>query len=231
MNFSYKFNKEECWYKEVCPFYKKEKCCESCVRYIKMYYLVNNALLSKKQQCPIKLYAEPIDEENFKILASIKKNIFSFVKDGKNLLLYSKITGNGKTAWALKLLLSYFNKIWAEDDFTVRGMFINIPRFFNAIKEDIRESQEYVKHIRDNVLKADIIVWDELGVKTLTPYEHDYLLSYINARLDAGKSNIFTSNLKETELFEILGNRLYSRIINSSQLIELKGKDKRGLYD
>ena len=196
-----------------------------------MYYLVNNALLSKKQQCPIKLYAEPIDEENFKILASIKKNIFSFVKDGKNLLLYSKITGNGKTAWALKLLLSYFNKIWAEDDFTVRGMFINIPRFFNAIKEDIRESQEYVKHIRDNVLKADIIVWDELGVKTLTPYEHDYLLSYINARLDAGKSNIFTSNLKETELFEILGNRLYSRIINSSQLIELKGKDKRGLYD
>lgn len=231
MNFLYKFNKDNCWYKKVCPYYNQERCDQNCIRYLKMFYLVNNSLLTEKQQHPIKLYAEPIDEDNFNLLAVIKKNITNFVNQGKNLLLHSKITGNGKTAWAIKLLMSYFNKIWAEDDFSVRGIFINIPRFFNALKEDIRESQDYVKHIRDNVLKADLIIWDELGVKTLTPYEHDYLLSYINARLDAGKSNIFTSNLNEKELLEVLGNRLYSRIINSSQLIELKGNDKRGLYD
>ena len=228
MSYSYNFDKEKCWYKKVCPHYD-QGCRSGCVRFMKMHFLANNALLTEKQQHPIKLYVEEIDKQNYLKLNDIKHNILKYVQNGNNLLIYSSITGNGKTQWVLKLLMSYFNKIWAEDDFSVRGLFINVPRFFNELKENISKSSEYVEHIKRYVLSADLIIWDEIGVKNLTPYEHDYLLSYINARLDAGKSNMFTSNLNKEQLLEALGDRLYSRVINSSEIIELKGKDKRGI--
>ena len=47
--------------------------------------------------------------------------------------------------------------------------------------------------------------------------------------MDAGKSNIFTSNLGKRELTNALGERLASRICNKSIDIELKGSDKRFL--
>ena len=51
--------------------------------------------------------------------------------------------------------------------------------------------------------------------------------------MDAGKSNIFTSNLGKRELSNALGERLASRICNKSIDIELQGADKRylGLID
>ena len=44
-----------------------------------------------------------------------------------------------------------------------------------------------MKHIKENVLKADLVVWDEIGVKTLTNFEHDHLLSYIDQRVVSKK--------------------------------------------
>ena len=228
MRTDYLNNKEDCWYKDICPKYKSN-CSSSCVRFLKMSFLANNALLTPRQQHPIKLLVEDVDLEAYNKLNDIKKNIVKFVQDSNNLLIHSKTTGNGKTEWSLKLIMSYFDKIWPYDDFTVRGLFINVQRFFNTLKEDINESQEYIKHIRDNIVKADLVIWDEIGIKNLSNYEHDYLLSYINARIDNGKSNIFTTNASIQELYELLGDRLYSRIINTSIIVELKGCDKRGM--
>lgn len=229
MKHIYNFDKEQCWYKEVCPLYNSETCCASCVKYHKMDYLANMALLTKKQQHPMKLYVEDIDETAYMRLNEIKTNAKTFVDNYGNLLIYSKITGNGKTEWSIKILMNYFNQIWASTDLVCRGLFINVPRFLNELKENIRESSEYIEHIKQNILTADLVVWDEVGLKDLTAYEHDYLFSYINARLDNGKANIFTSNMNTEELSQILGARLYSRIINNSECIELKGADKRGL--
>lgn len=228
MNYSYKFDKEKCWYKGVCPLYDG-KCSSGCVRYMKMHFLANNALLSEKQQYPIKLYVEEADRANYKQLNEIKKDIKNFVNAGNNLLISSHITGNGKTQWAIKLMMAYFNTIWAEDDFTVRGLFISVPKLLNGLKESISDRKEYIDHIKENVIKADIVIWDELATKSLTDFEHSYLLSYINERLEAGKTNVFTSNLNKEELLEALGDRVYSRIVNASTVIELKGRDKRGI--
>ena len=228
MNYLYKFDKEKYWYKNVCPLYDN-KCSSGCIRYMKIHFLANNALLTEKQQYPIKLYIEEIDRENYNKLNEIKKDIKNFVNNGNNLLIFSNITGNGKTQWAIKLMMTYFDKIWPEDDFSVRGLFISIPKLFNGLKESIHERKEYIEHIRQNIFKADIVIWDELATKSLTDFEHNYLLSYINERLEAGKTNIFTSNLNKEQLLESLGDRVYSRVVNSSIVIELKGKDKRGI--
>lgn len=163
------------------------------------------------------------------MLKSIEINITDFVKGGKNLYIHSMICGNGKTAWSIKLLQAYLNKIWPESSLTCRALFINVPRFLLTLKDSISNQSDYIDHIKRYVLDADLVVWDEVGVKALTNYEHEHLLNLINTRLDNGKSNIYTSNLDSEELREKVGERLYSRIVNLSINIEFHGADKRGV--
>ena len=55
------------------------------------------------------------------------------------------------------------------------------------------------------------------------------LLNIIDYRISYNKSNIYTSNLTPDELSEKLGDRLHSRIIKLSDVVEFVGQDKRGL--
>ena len=98
-----------------------------------------------------------------------------------------------------------------------------------ALKDNISEKSEYVQHIKENVLNADIVIWDEVGTKGLTQFEHENILNIINARIDAGKANIYTSNLNDEDLHDAVGDRLYSRIALMSDNVVLEGADKRAL--
>ena len=229
-----KVDKSKCWFKKICPKYKNdpEYCLtHDCIMNTKMNYLINYSLLSAKDKYPIPLIpdADGTDADKFLQLKEIQVDINDFVTEGKNLFIYSKITGNGKSAWAKKLLLSWFNSIVYYTEFECRGLYINLPRFFNEMKNDITTPSDYIQFIKTKLPEADLVIWDEIGIKNLTNWEHDILLSYINQRVENGKANIFTSNMIPEEIREKLGDRLYSRIIQMSTLIELNGKDKRAL--
>lgn len=217
----------DCWLRNQCL----GECKDFCIKKFKLDYLYNQALFSSTQRnhIDLRLDDDGTDKEAFIQLKSIQDNIEDFISNGKNIFIHSLNCGNGKTSWALRLVQKYFYRIWHKSDLTCRALFINVPRFLLSLKENISHENEYIQHIRDNVLSADVIIWDEVGVKMLTPYEHEYLLNYINARIDSGKSNIYTSNLDPDELREKVGDRLYSRVVNNSINIELFGKDKRGL--
>ena len=227
MQYNYKFEKEKCWYSQVCSKYNTMDCNGGCVRYIKFHYLVTNSLLPEKQQRPKKLMVPKKDIVAYKELNNIKNNIVDFVKNGENLCICSNFTGNGKTTWAVKLLLRYFNEIWADDSFNVRGLFIKTAKLCIAEKEKISANSEYIEHIKNNIEKADLVVWDDIGIKSLTDFEHDYLYSYINDRVFNGKSNIFTTNGTLDTLPDILGPRLYSRVCKDCTVIEFKTGDSR----
>lgn len=167
------------------------------------------------------------DEKEFTTLANIEKNIKTFVNNGDNLFLYSSHCGNGKTSWAFRLINSYFNAIVDITGFTCRGLFINVPQFLLALKDNISNKSEYIQNIKENVLNADLVIWDDIGTKSLTPFEAEHLLAMIDVRLNYEKSNIYTSNLNEEEMHKFLGDRLTSRIVGSNYRIELHGKDKR----
>lgn len=220
-------NKSQCWYKDICD---KSKCGNHfCIRHYKMDSLTHMATMEGKQKYPIqlKLDVDGIDRDPYTQLKSIQSNISDFVHQGKNLLVYSERTGNGKTEWCKKLLLSWFDSIWPYTELECRGLFISMPRFINSMKENISNSNEYYQYINDNILKADLVVWDEINYKEYTTFEHDYLLSVISQRLAEGKSNIYTTNYSLPIIEQKLGTRLSSRIIGSSIKVEFKGKDKR----
>lgn len=201
------------------------------IKEFKLNYLFDKALLSGAQRKKISLRIDDDDTdlEEFKVLKDIETNIVEFVNQGNHLYIHSTGCGNGKTSWAIRMVQTYFENIWYKTELKCRALFINVPRYMLAIKDNISDKSEYVTYIKANVLQADIVIWDEVGSKGLTQFEHENILSLINARIDAGKSNIYTSNLSDIELNNALGNRLFSRISNMSYNIELHGSDKRGI--
>lgn len=196
-----------------------------------MDYLYSMSLLSDNQRKHINLRvdADGTDMDAFKRLKYYQDNIEEFVNNGCNLYIHSKITGNGKSAWSIRLIQAYFNDIWYKTDLTCRALFINVPRFLLALKDNISQKNDYVEHVKKYILTADLVVWDEIGIKASTTFEMENLLNYINARTECGKSNIYTSNMDGEELKALLGDRLYSRIVNLSEEVILYGQDKRGL--
>ena len=202
-----------------------------CPKLFKVDYLFTEALLSPKQKKHVELFLDDSkrDKDAYTQLAHIESNIEKFVSDGESLFIYSATTGNGKTEWALRLLREYINRIWHKSDLECRALFVNVPRFLLAVKHSISETDEYADHIMKKILTADLVVFDEVATKALTAFEHEHILSLINARMEMGKSNIYTSNLFNEELRSRIGDRLYSRIATASTKIEFVESDKRGM--
>ncbi len=202
-----------------------------CLRKYKMDSLYSAALMTEaqKQHITLKIDQDGTDLEQFKQLADIEQNIVKFIAEGKNLYLHSANCGNGKSSWSLRLAEAYFNKIWARSEPKCRVLFISVPRFLLALKDNITAKSTYVDYIKDNVLEADLVIWDDIAAKMGSEFELTHLLNIIDNRLALGKSNIYTSNLNRQQLYTALGERLTSRIANMSIDIELFGADKRFL--
>lgn len=201
-----------------------------CLRKYKLDSLYNLSLLSDWQRKPITLYpdADNTDRPEFERLANIKDNIEEFIRQGMNLYLHSTTCGCGKTSWGIKIIQSYFNKIWPKSTLTCKALFISVPRFLIELKNSISSKSDYVDFIKENVMQADLVVWDDIGAKLGTEFELNNLLSIIDGRIALGKSNIYTTNLSREGLLKAVGERLTSRICQYSLEIELHGGDKRG---
>ena len=220
---------DNCWLKDNC---NKIDCnSPMCMRLYKLDYLYNQAGISmtQRQHVNLRLDSDLRDKDAFVRLMKIEDDIINFVKGGYNVYIHSQNCGNGKTSWALRFAQSYLNKIWLKSSLECKVLFINVPRFLLSLKDNISEKSDYVQHIKENVLTCDLVIWDEIGTKSLSTFEHENVLNLVNARIDSGKSNIYTSNLTNDELHTAVGDRLYSRIVELSSDIELVGSDKRGL--
>ena len=194
-----------------------------------MKYLIENSNLPKKRCNPerLALYPQECDHTAFTILQGIKDNIVQFVEEGQNLYIASHYTGNGKTTWAIKLMLKYFDEIWAGNGLRVRGVFVNVPTLLNKIKANISEKDPKVDELLYNLTTADLVIWDDIGSDALSQYDHVQLLSYIDQRVVDEKANIFTGNTLDAEMTKAVGERLKSRIWNNSKVIIFYGEDRR----
>ena len=211
----------KCWYKEVCD----QECNSTCIRFLEMSYLVDHSGIPLVNQYPVTLNPDDADYEAFCQLADIKDNIYDFVKTGQNLFITSKNTGNGKTSWSIKLMLKYFDTVWAGNGFVTRGLFLHTPSILEQLK-NFKDplSSEY----RQLIQETDLVIWDDIASTEMSNYDLTQLLIYIDARLLSGKSNIYTGNIDTVEnLQKLMGVRLASRIYNNSRVVIFKGKDRR----
>ena len=219
---------EECWYLGTCPK-SPHDCSETCLRYAEMLHLVQQSNIPESKWFPLKLRPGK-DLEKFKRLQQIKANIEDWVKSGNSLYIYSDAFGNGKTSWSIKLMLAYFNSIWAGNGFRTRGVFISVPEFMDRSRELINNRDENFVKLREAIINCDLVIWDDITSTKLTDFNHSLLLNFIDARALANKSNIFTGNVDYQGMAQNLGGRLASRVWNGSEIIQFVDCDKRGVY-
>lgn len=220
--------------RQDCPFYNECNhidCDKFCLKKYKTDYYFNVGFIpiDKRIKFPLRIDNDGKDEVAFTRLVEIEGNISNFVNEGKNLYIYSCNCGNGKTSFAFRMLRSYINQQWLNKEMHPIVMFISVPRFLLELKANISKRSEYIEDIENNIFDCDLVVWDDIGNKMGTEFEVTHLLNLIDTRINLNKSNIYTSNLGKDDLHTTLGDRLYSRIYNYSECIELVGKDKRGI--
>lgn len=212
----------ECWYKSVCT----NTCNDSCIRYLEMNSLLEKSYIPECKWQPTSLSPDDCDYSAFCDLADIKDEIDGFVLAGKNLYIYSDKTGNGKTSWAIKLMLKYFDTVWAGNGFRCRGVFVHVPTLLTRLK-NFEITDQSLEDLKLELPDVDLVIWDDVASTSLSNYDHSQLITYIDQRVLNEKSNIFTGNLSKDGMEKSLGARLASRVWNASKRVELKGRDKR----
>lgn len=217
----------DCWYINVCD--KRTEGCEKlCPKFLEMSYMMENSRIPKNKRKPLPLEPSECDYEAFMRLAEIKSNIQEFVEEGKNLYITSSRVGNGKTSWALKLLMKYFEAVWEGNGFRPRGVIVHVPTFLMKCKDFKTVDREF-EELRKLLLTIDLVVWDDIAGNTMTEYDYSQLLMHLDARDFSGLANIFTGNIPNKDSLEnILGAKLTSRIWNSkTEVIEFHGRERR----
>lgn len=213
----------KCWYVNSC-----NEDCDNCITYLQLNWQMQNSGLFDSQQRPITLYIDELNEcdrSAYKRLGNIRRSIVEFVAEHKNLYIASERTGNGKTSWAIKMLQTYFHYTANGNYENLKGMFINTTDLLLKLKDFNNPlSQQY----KQNLETVDLVIFDDIAVTGISQYDYTQLFNIINKRISAEKSNIFTSNVvSKDQLDRILGARLSSRIYTASEIVELKGLDRR----
>lgn len=189
---------------------------------------LNRSKIPKRYLGEISLTPEKIDLQAFRELSSIEHSVKEFVHDGNNLFIFSSNVGNGKTSWAIKIGKAYIN--YASDyAITCPVLFINVAAFLAKKKAAISDPslKDELSIIEKNILSARLVIWDDIAVKGLSDYDKEQLYVWIETRTSENKSNIYTSNIIPDDLENILGARLFDRILNYSTKIEFKGQSRR----
>ena len=219
-------NIDRCWYKRICT----ENCTENCIRYKLMYSLFKQSNLPEALWDYKSLTCEDKDYRAFKELQTKSDAILNFIANGNNLYIYSENCGNGKTTWAIRLMYSYFDKIWHKSCFDCKALFVSVPKFLYNCKRSISQDVKGFEELCNLISEVDLVIWDDIGEMKASDYEHQILFQYIDDRINSKKSNIYTSNKNKEQLEDVLGVRLASRIYNCSECIEFVEEDKRGKH-
>ena len=217
----------ECWYKGVCD-YCTDGCEKKCDKYSEMKFLMENSNIPVAKRVPIALYPSKVDEKAFRRLAEIKDDMYDFVYSGKNLYITSEVVGNGKTSFALKLLMRYFEEMLGSSQYEPVGLFIHVPTFLNKLK-DFGEKNSEISYLKELLPRVELVVWDDIASTDLSAYDISQLTMYVDGRCMNELSNIYTGNIVNRETMQsILGARLTSRIWNSNtEIVEFRGGERR----
>lgn len=79
----------------------------------------------------------------------------------------------------------------------------------------------------ESIAGTDVLFVDDLGAAKLTEWTEEVTYRLINHRYEQCKPGIFTSNVPPTQLRDVLGERIASRLTEMCERVALKGDDRR----
>ena len=155
-------------------------------------------------------------------------DLYPIVKKG--LLLMGPV-GSGKTHLAVAAL----SQIISEKRPPVRGRFVDFTSLVLEIQMTF-DGWGSSREILRPLIKADLLVLDELGAGKTTPWVMDLLYYLVNTRYQQGRTTIFTTNYVDRSesspddreyLADRVSRRIRSRLFDMCRKVELRGGDYR----
>jgi DNA replication protein DnaC len=161
------------------------------------------------------------DGSNERIMNAAKNyvaNFNEFRKSGKGLLLFGTV-GTGKTYAAACIANALIDKGYPV-------LMTNFARIANTVSGMWEGKQEYY----DSLNRFPLLILDDLATERKTEYMQEIVFAVTDARYRAGLPLIVTTNLTSEELkhpSDISYQRTFSRLLEMTVPVEVKGKDKR----
>ena len=171
-------------------------------------------------------------------------NEWPYDQDRKGLLLTGQI-GAGKTHLAVATLRALI------EQYNAYGVFCDHRGLLKAIQGSYSEnSVESESGVLAPVFRADVLVLDDLGGEKRSDWTSEMVEHILNTRYNDRKTTIITTNflnkaatgvaepargalqearqaLRQENLGDRVGNRIYSRLQEMCYIVELQGKDFR----
>ena len=207
----------------------KSSCSELCGGYRVLRALYNLSKIPTGYRYHIALSPQQRDLEAFEYLNSFKESIVDNVKHGRSLYIWGKNTGCGKTSWACKIMSHYFRKIAFSSGLENEGLYIYLPVFLNNLRNSFDNKTPEFEEELEMVTACNLLIIDDIGSEKLTEWVRERIVSIIHTRVSNGLSTIYTSNLSPDELKEEMGDRIASRILGCSHVVEITGADRRSV--
>ena len=157
--------------------------------------------------------------EQIRIVRRYVRSIGENLDAGRGLWIQGDI-GTGKTTLAMLV-----SKCALEADRSVA--IYSLPRLLNLLRESMESSTGKLDLI-DRLTDVDLLHIDDLGAENTTDWVLEQLYSIVNARYEAERAVVATTNLMPDELSQRLGARTVSRLVEiCGDLVPLYGEDKR----
>jgi DNA replication protein DnaC len=107
--------------------------------------------------------------------------------------------------------------------------FLTAVQLFDKIKSTFDTGEEMKKRLFDEMKKLDLLVIDDVGVETTKVTDVSWTVrtwtEIIEARM--GLKNVWTTNLDDSHLGDIVGQRAFSRMYENTRFIDLFTDDYR----
>jgi DNA replication protein DnaC len=121
-------------------------------------------------------------------------------------LIFEGDVGSGKTYLAAAI----------ANDLLTKGVdleFIVVPEFLDELRQNIRSEGNEVNYWIERAKNAAVLFFDDLGAHTYSAWVQDILFTIINYRLNHQLPLIVTTNLNVEELYDAIGVRIASRLM------------------
>ena len=195
----------------------------------KLTQLFEASGLPQKYFHPQVLVDRKVDIECWEYLEDIRNHIVEEVENGISIVITSATVGNGKTSWAVRLLQRYLAETALDGRIADKGMFVVSAQLLTEFGDyNYFETMQQFLERFEKLKKCDLLVIDEIGGGMLTKASYPYLYDLVNYRVDNNLSTIYTTNYSDEEIIDLLGQRLYSRIYDTSVVLEFEASNVRG---
>lgn len=131
--------------------------------------------------------------------------------------------GVGKTFAALAFIRDALDRGTVDD-----VAFVNVVEFIEDAFAAMRDKTHIRRYTVERLKRVPLLVVDDLGAESPTPYVKAAVYSVVNARIVNPKlATIYTSNADLDTIGRRVDGRISSRIAGSCRVVELRGDDLR----